>query len=163
MPQSKPTVYVETTVFSALVARPTKNPLGASRQAASRVWWHHDADRFSLFASDVVTFEARQGDPEMARLRLEFIESLPILSSTKVAEWIADTLLDSGILPMRARTDALHLGVAAVHSLQFVASWNLKHLVNGPISARISRKLLEMGYNPPVICTPSQLPGVRHV
>jgi hypothetical protein len=154
-----PSVYVETSIFSALVARPTNNLLAAARQQVTRIWWQHDADSYSLFASNIVQLEAREGDPEMARQRLEYIASIRRLSCTGECERIADSILTAGILPPKAWPDALHLGIATVHRLEFLVSWNCRHLVNGPIYQRISRLLAQSGYNAPYVCTPSLLPG----
>jgi hypothetical protein len=156
----KPTVYVETSIFSALVARPIKDIVMAARQQTTRIWWQNDADHFELFASDIVQMEAREGDPEMAQLRLQYISSIPRLSNTREAERIADSLLDARILPLKARTDAMRLGIATLHRLQFIVSWNCKHLANGQIYRRVLSHLTQIGYNPPTVCTPSQLPGV---
>jgi hypothetical protein len=158
----KPKVYVETSIFSALVGRPTRNVELAGRQQSTRNWWQTDADSFLLFASEIVQLEAREGDREMAKRRLEYISTIPRLSNTGESEWIAETILNAGILPTKAKTDALHVGIATAHSLNYVVSWNLRHLANAPIYQRVSRHLVALGYNPPVICTPIQLPGVSH-
>jgi hypothetical protein len=158
----KPTVYVETSIFSALVARETTNLIAMARQQVTRIWWQNDAEQYSLFASDIVQMEARLGDPEMARRRLEFVASIPRLSCTVAAERIAEGLLIAGILPAKARTDAIHLGIATIHSLEFVVSWNCKHLANGPIYRRVAQHLAKGGYNAPYVCTPNLLPGVTH-
>jgi len=158
----KPTVYVESSIFSALVGRPSNDLVVTARQHTTCIWWQNDADSYSLFASNVVEMEARQGDPEMARCRLEYIASIPRLSSTREAERLADSLIESAILPPKARIDALHLGIATIHSLEFLLTWNCRHLANGPIYRRVARFLAENGYNAPYVCTPSQLPGVVH-
>ena len=159
MAHPRKTVYVETSIFSSLVARQTTDLLATARQQTTRIWWQNDADRFSLVTSDVVQYEASEGDPEMARQRLEYIASLPLLLLTPAAERIADSILNAGILPPKARTDALHLGIATVHSLDFLLSWNCKHLANGSIYSRVVKHLTKNGYNVPYVYTPNQLPG----
>ena len=156
----KPTVYVETSIFSSLVARQTTDLIATARQQTTRIWWQNDADRYSLFASEIVQLEAGAGDAEMAKLRLEYIASIPRLAYTNAAEQIADSLLHAGILPPKARTDAIHLGIATVHSLDFLVSWNCRHLANGFIYNRVVKHLTKSGYNVPYVCTPNQLPGV---
>jgi len=158
----KPKVYVETSIFSTLVSRPTRNVELAGRQHSTRKWWQNDADDYLLFASDIVQLESREGDPEMARLRLEYIATVPRLSNTGESEWIAETILSAGILPPKAKADALHFAIATAHGLNYLVSWNLRHIANAPIHALVSRHLATLGYNPPLVCTPIQLPGVRH-
>ncbi|HUO09787.1 MAG TPA: type II toxin-antitoxin system VapC family toxin [Phycisphaerae bacterium] len=155
----KPKVYVETTIFSVLVARPTNNLLDAARQQTTRIWWQNDADHFDLFTSEAVRMEALVGDPEMARQRLEYIASLPRLSATDDAQQLSQEILSRRWLPARAKVDALHLAIAAVHRMDFLLTWNCKHLANPMISRQISRHLAHLGYNPPFVCTPLGFSG----
>lgn len=155
----RPKVYVESSIFSVLVARPTVNLLDAARQQTTRIWWQNDADHFDLFASQAVRMEALQGDPEMARQRLEYVDSIPILPITSEADVIAEQILARRWLPAKAKIDALHLAIATVHRINYVATWNLRHLANAVTFERISRHLSSLGYNPPKVCTPDSLSG----
>lgn len=158
----KPNVYIETSVFSVLVARPTANPDAAKRQRTTRLWWHKDAKNFTLCASDAVRLEASRGDPEIAALRLAYIDSVPTLSATTPAFDLAYSLIEAGVLPPKAHTDALHLSIALIHRFQFLLTWNCRHLANPQILTRVMRFLVNSGYNPLIVCTPDQLPKVPH-
>jgi len=58
---------------------------------------------------------------------------------------------------VRAAEDALHIAVAAVHGVDFLLTWNCKHIANATMRSAIERARREAGYEPPVICTPEEL------
>ena len=158
----KPSVYVETSIFSVLTARPSKNLMLAGRQQTTRIWWQNDADAFTLITSELVQWEAAKGDPEMVRLRLEYVESLPRLSSTGLAYDLANGLIAARILPPKALADAIHFCTATVHNIPYILTWNFKHMANVQIFPRVLRHLMEMGYNPSYMSTPDALSKVTH-
>ena len=73
------TVYVETSILSYLTARPTRDLLVTARQQMTREWWDTRRAGFEVFVSPLVDQEARRGDPEAARRRLEAFGGLPLL------------------------------------------------------------------------------------
>ena len=58
-----------------------------------------------------------------------------------------------------AETDALHLGVASYYQIDFLLTWNMKHLANARIRREIERFQRDKGEIPPIICTPEELAG----
>jgi hypothetical protein len=71
-------------------------------------------------------------------------------------------LLKHHALPSKARIDALHVAIAATNNIQYLLTWNCKHLANATLREKIAATCREMGYNPPVICTPDELNEVSH-
>ena len=65
--------------------------------------------------------------------------------------------MDEGAVPRKATEDALHLALAAVHGIQFLLTWNVKHIANAAMRQAIERVCRESGFEPPVICTPEEL------
>lgn len=61
------TVYIETTVVSLLVARPSRDPIMAAHQQLTRRWWQDRRSQFQCVTSEEVMREASQGDPEAPR------------------------------------------------------------------------------------------------
>ncbi len=55
--QTKPKVYVETTILSYLTALPSRDLVIAAHQQLTSEWWQ-GRQRFSLFVSEVVLAEA---------------------------------------------------------------------------------------------------------
>jgi hypothetical protein len=70
---------------------------------------------------------------------------------------LATALISQGLLPDAAADDALHLGVAAVHGMDYLLTWNCTHLANAALRDGASFWLAENGYDPPSVCTPDEL------
>jgi len=67
-----------------------------------------------------------------------------------------------GIIPAKAAEDALHISIATVHAMNFLLTWNCKHIANPEIQKRIALYLEEQGLFLPFICTPEELLGVDY-
>lgn len=153
---TQPKVYVETTVISYLTARPSRDVILAAHQQVTCDWWEH-RDRFALTASQLVVQEARAGDPTAAQERLDVLTGIPLLEATQEALQLARALLDSGAVPEQAAEDALHIAIAAVNGVEYLVTWNCRHLANATKRMQIEDVCREAGYEPPVICTPEEL------
>ena len=153
----KPRVYIEPTVVSYLAARLSKNPVLASRQRASRQLWEDYADRFELVISDIVSNEVRLGDTNAAQRRLEVISSLIVLEILPEADVLTQRLLDTGAVPRNSVSDAQHIAIATVHGVEYLVSWNHKHIVNEYKREHINHACQAAGFQPITICTPTEL------
>jgi hypothetical protein len=107
--------------------------------------------------SQLVIREASSGDEEAVRERLDLVEGIPLLAITDAVGELAARLVGRGVVPRKAAEDALHIAVAAVHGLDFLLTWNCKHIANAMMRSAIERVCREAGYEPPVICTPEEL------
>lgn len=157
-----PTVYVETTILSYLTARPTANVVASARQQVTEAWWATRRDAFTLFVSELVLEEAAQGDPDAAERRLAVSRPLPLVNVTEHALALAPDLQVLARLPARAGADALHIALAAVHGIEYLLTWNLRHIANAEFRPRLEAACRARGYRPPVLCTPDELMGVRN-
>jgi hypothetical protein len=153
----KPSVYIETTIPSYLTAWRSPELIMAANQEATRNWWDIARPRYDLFISDIVTQEASGGDPKAAKRRTTAIEGLPELDVSEEAELLAAQLLANAVIPERAKTDALHIAVATVHGMDYLLTWNCKHIANAVMRPKIEAICRTSGYEPPVICTPLEL------
>ena len=152
-----PKVYLETSVVSYLVGRLSRDVIVLGNQELTREWWSSRREEYNLFISEIVVGEAMVGDAELASQRLALAKDLPLLSVTEEAERLAPLLLRAGGLAPNAETDALHMAVAAVHGMDYLLSWNCKHIANATIRRAIEKQCRLSGYEPPVICTPQEL------
>ncbi len=153
----KPRVYIEPTVISHLVARPSDDETLANWQKASRQLWEVYADRFEFVISPVVRDEIKRGDVILSRQRLEIISSLTVLELSQDVIVLVDKLLDTGVVPLNSVPDAQHIAVATVHNIEYLVSWNHKHIVNEHKREQIKRVCREAGFNPTILCTPIEL------
>lgn len=152
----KPSVYIETTIVSYLVSRPTKDLIQAAHQQATRNWWA-TRDRFDLYVSAAVVAEARRGDTIAAARRLGELRDIPILSPGRGTGALVRSLLRGGALPTTARVDAAHVAIAALNGVDFLLTWNLRHLANAAVRGKIDETCRRARLVPPIICTPEEL------
>jgi len=153
------TVYLETTFISYLVARPSRDLLAAGHQQITQEWWASRRSQFECFVSQVVLDESSAGDPNEVQKRLAIIADLAALDLTAESESLTQSILNSGVLPIGAARDAAHVGVATVHGIEYLLTWNCKHLANAQIARKIESVCAKLGYRMPRICTPEELMG----
>jgi predicted nucleic acid-binding protein len=152
----KPRVYVETSVISYLTARPSRDLNVAARQQSSMDLWESQA-RYELVVSDLVLSESLAGDVLAARARRAWLEHLFVLPVDSAAQQVADALVARGALPANAYADALHIGIAASHEVEVIASWNFRHIASVWARSKIEAALLELGFGTCRIATPDEL------
>ncbi len=155
--EMKPKVYLETTIPSLLTAWPSRDVEIAAQQLATRDWWDTRRSHFELFVSPEVLGEASQGDAEAARLRLHAIATVPVLAVSDEVEALTGRIQTTGLIPERATRDAAHIAFATVHEMDFLLTWNCRHIHNAMISRRLAGVCAAMGFTLPVICTPREL------
>ncbi|MDP9191552.1 MAG: type II toxin-antitoxin system VapC family toxin [Acidobacteriota bacterium] len=151
-------VYVETSVISYLVARRNQRDLlVASNQELTREWWETRRHRFELCVSAVVLAEAARGDQTYAAARLAVVQELTLVEISEEAMALAQALLQRAGLPASAHEDALHIAISAATGMDYLLTWNCKHIANGMIIPRVNAVVRGFGYEPPLIYTPQQL------
>lgn len=152
-------VYLETTFISYLVARPSRDLIVAAHQQVTYDWWTNRRNLFNCFASQFVVDEASLGDPDEIQKRLAILDGLPNLAQSEVSTELTNAIMSAGILPPRLFSDAAHVAVSAVHAVDYLVTWNCKHLANAQTSRRIAKVCEKSGHRMPIICTPDALMG----
>jgi len=150
-------VYIETTVVSYLTARKSSVPVLAGRQQITLEWWENRRHLFDLSISEIVVQEAEDGDSDAVCRRLEVLRGLPLLVVTEEAVQLADALVKDGVIPKEFVEDSLHIAVAAVNGMDYLLTWNCRHIANAALRPRIERVVESYGYLCPIICTPDEL------
>jgi hypothetical protein len=150
-------VYIETTIPSYLTSAPSRDLVVAGHQQITHTWWLTAKDRFELFVSEAVLQEIRDGDPALAIRRIELVKDLTILEVTQEIESLVEIYQRHFKFPERAKTDIVHIAVAVVYELDYVASWNCKHIANGHILRRLIEINHTLGRFTPLLYTPAEL------
>ena len=153
---ANPKLYIETSVVSYLTAQGSRDLVLAAHQEVTRTWWA-SRDGYDLYVSQFVLDEAAAGDSEAAGRRLEVLREMPLLNASNEVLNLAGRLLAERGMPAKARVDALHVATAAVHGMDYLLSWNCKHIANATLRSRIESICRMAGFEPPVICTPLEL------
>ena len=153
------TVYIETSIISYMRQKPSTHVVLAARQLLTHQWWNDERSNYQLVASQIVIDEASAGDPTLAAERLHLLAGIPLLPLDPVIADIADEIMSRAILPEKARTDALHIATVAHHRIQYLLTWNCRHIANARILPRIRDVLNDLLIPVPVICTPEEMVG----
>jgi hypothetical protein len=152
-------VYIETTIPSYLAAWLSRDLRQAARQQITHDWWNQERHKYDLCISQGVLNEAGTGDPDAAKRRLTLIQHLPLLELNEGAKAIAKAIMASGLLPEKATRDATHIAVASAHGVDFLLTWNCRHIANAAIMKELGEIVEARGYEMPLLCTPEQLLG----
>jgi len=149
-------IYIETSLISILVARPSRDLIITARQQITIEWWDKERPNHELFTSEVVMQEAQRGDPTEIAKRMAALVNLILLDVPYSAKQLAQMLLKNHALPEKAALDALHIAVATVHGMDYLLTWNCKHIANVTMRGLIERTCRAAGYEPPAIGTPEE-------
>ena len=152
-----PRVYVETSVISHLASRPSRDLVVAGHQQITHEWWQQRRRAFQLVASQLVVQEAAAGDPALAKARLGILAELELLEATDEARELARSLSERGPIPSEAAEDALHIAIAVANGVDYLLTWNCKHIANAAMRSAIEDRCRSQGYEPAVLCTPEEL------
>jgi len=153
------TVYLETTFISYLVARSSSDVIVSAHQRITQDWWSLRKAAFECCVSQVVIDEVSAGDVDEVKKRMAIVDELPVLSVSREAEDLTEVIVSSGVLPKHAFRDAAHVAVATTHDVDYLLTWNCRHLANAQIANRIRRLCESRGQRVPSICTPEELMG----
>ena len=153
-------LYLETSVVSYFVAERSESIRIAAHQRSTIAMWkglvNHD-----VFVSDLVVEEVSKGNQKQVELRLVAIKDFNVLAVNDKATKLAKNLLSKNAIPVKCPEDALHIAVATVYEMEFIVTWNFKHINNPFMKNRIRAIIEEEGYKSPVICSPEDLIGVN--
>lgn len=152
-------IYIETSIVSYLAARPSQALVAAAWQQVTADWWHRERRKYHLFTCEIVIAEAAAGNKETAGRRLALLKGIPELMIDGEVRDLAARLLDDGALPAIAKADAIHIAVAAVHEIDYLLTWNCRHIDNATTKPLVRSVCAVAGYSCPEICTPLELAG----
>ncbi|MGH8000713.1 MAG: type II toxin-antitoxin system VapC family toxin [Brasilonema sp.] len=152
-------IYIDTSIAGYLTARTNNNLILMANMEITREWWENRRSNFNIYISEVVLDEAAQGDAEIAAKRLEIMNNFPLLELNDTVEYLASQFLSKSNFPAKAANDALHIALATVYGLDYLLTWNCKHIANAQIQKKLSQISVESGYTLPTICTPYELMG----
>jgi len=150
-------VYVESSVISYITARPSRDLVVSARQAITNEWWEQKRKKYDVYISELVIEEIASGDKEAAQKRLDVVKAIPNLEITETAKELASLLISSGAVPDNSPEDALHIGLAAAQGVDYLLTWNFKHINNATKRADITQLIESQGFLSPVLCSPEEL------
>jgi predicted nucleic acid-binding protein len=155
----KESIYLETTIISYYASRPNRDIVIAGHQQITKDFIDKSALQYDIFVSELVIEECKSGDKEAAILRLELLKTFNLLELNDAALSLAKSLISGKIVPNQYAEDALHIALATIHGMDYLVTWNCKHIANAHIRNKLEKAIRNHGYVLPVICTPEELMG----
>ncbi|RLA07353.1 MAG: hypothetical protein DRQ51_06260 [Gammaproteobacteria bacterium] len=155
-------LYIETSVVSYKVAQPSESITTMAHQIATISMWQK-INKFDVFISDTVVAEAEKGNQKQANLRIEAIKKFKVLPIDNEVKELAEKLMDKFAVPKTCPEDALHIAVAAINEIDFIITWNFKHINNPFMKNKIRLIIEKLGFECPVICSPEEFLGDKNV
>jgi hypothetical protein len=150
-------VYIESSIISYLTSRPSRDVVISARQIITENWWLSQRNNYDLFVSALVIQEISKGDPEAAERRLNAVADIPLLGASQDTLLLAEALLVGAAVPKTSEEDALHISIAAASGIDFLLTWNFKHINNAHTKAAISAVIEAYGFACPILCSPEEL------
>ena len=154
-------VYIESSVISYITARPSRDLVTSARQAITIEWWETYRDLFDVFISELVLEEIGTGDLQAASNRLAIVENIPVLVATDSAKELAKALIVENAISASSAEDALHISIAAVQGIDFLLTWNFKHINNANMRDKITQVVNHLNFRSPILCSPEELINER--
>jgi predicted nucleic acid-binding protein len=154
-------VYLETSFISACVSD-RRDATSVCRRGISREWWATQAHRYDRFVSAEVVAELSHPDFPRRHEAIELVEDVPLLPITGDVQGLAALLVHEKVMPGPLAGDAVHVAVATVHGMDYILTWNVRHLANPSKVAHLRTICLRMGLLPPLIITPEFLWEENH-
>lgn len=152
-----PSFYIESSAISYLAAGPSADAVVRERQSQTRIWFEGLGPNVDFYISEVVLEEISDGDDAEALRRLELVRGMTSLLIDAEIDSFASELMRRIGLPPRLRPDAMHMAFAAITRIEYLVTWNMKHMANPAIVVRYRRLCSERGIPCPSIVTPLQL------
>ncbi|MCK7501000.1 MAG: hypothetical protein MZW92_70825 [Comamonadaceae bacterium] len=94
-----------------------------------------------------------------AAKRLEAVANIPSILITSETQLLTDALVASKAVPDNSVRDALHIAIAATQGIDYLLTWNFKHINNAETKALITHVVEADGWVCPILCSPEELGG----
>lgn len=120
------------------------------------MWRQNRSAKFEFHISSLVEQEIARGDTEVIERRLKAVENIPLIATLPEAQSLAESLVAQGAVPVNSEEDALHIGIAAAAGIDFLLTWNFKHINNVHTKALITTVVEAHGFVCPVLCSPEE-------
>ena len=72
---------------------------------------------------------------------------------------LVNIILKEGIIPQNNIEDIFHVAISTIHGMDYLLTWNCKHIANAAIRNKIESICRSQGFVCPIICTPEELLG----
>lgn len=148
----KLSIYLETSVIGAYLDN--GDPF---RRDLTIRWFEHELAEYDVYTSVIVQRELeRIAEPHRTGY-LKIIDKIPQLELTEEVAILADGYISRGIFHRKYLADAMHVAIASLHKIDYLATWNFGHIASVRKQARVKLFNTTAGFFSPTIITPEFL------
>ena len=149
-------MYLETSFISACVTERT-DPASLYRRDASQEWWNTQRRKHRLFVSQEALTELAHPEFRRREQALDWVRAVALLPITEEVRGLGKILVREKVMPGPIAGDAVHVGVATFHAMDYLLTWNVRHLANPNKIDHLQKVCVRVGLAPPRIVTPDLL------
>jgi hypothetical protein len=154
-------VYIETTIPSYYYET-RRTPSVQAWRAVTRVWWNDHRLSYRLCTSRFVHAELAMA-PAIKRTRAAaLLSEMEILAEPDGLEEVVAFYIEHRLMPVEAGGDAVHLAMASMHNVDYLLTWNCRHLANANKTQHLRVLNGRLGLPVPIITTPMTLIPENH-
>ena len=146
-------VYIETTIPSFYHTL-RSDPESIARRNWTREWWDVHAAHCQLTTSAAVIAELMRGTGTLTQTRIQLLDGVMLLPITQEVKLIAEVYIERFVMPRDPEGDALHLAVASYYKVDYLLTWNCRHLANSSKFGQIRAINFQLGLSTPELVTP---------
>src|SRR5256885_8961221 len=122
-----PSVYLETSFVSACVTT-RKDAASVYRRRTIVEWWNSFGTAYQLFVSQEVLEELGHAKFRGRKQAMDLLSGIPELDIDAEVRNVAAVFVSEKVMPGPVAGDAIHVATAAVHEVEYILSWNVRHL-----------------------------------
>lgn len=147
------TVFIETTIPSYYFET-RRDRRSVDWRAQTRLWWDRYSAAYELVTSDLVISEFLDAPPGKAIQATRFFARVVVLPEHPRFDEVIAAYISNKTMPADARGDAAHLAAASLHGVDFLLTWNCRHLANANKFRHVRTVNDRLGLKTPMIITP---------
>jgi hypothetical protein len=128
------------------------------RKRAVKLFGHMATGNYEVYSSIYVTEELERANSDKRNFMLDVFSKydITILRSNAAVNELADTYISEGIIPLKVRSDALHIAIATVYGLDIIISQNFEHIVKHKTIRMTGSVNERKSYQPITIYSPEE-------
>jgi hypothetical protein len=153
----KPTIYIDTNVFSAMFYAGNNRDAFARRMTTEN-WWTYERDKFELWTSAQTEDELCNGKYTGQQKAIKELRHFRYVRLTNHILQMATTLMREKTIPDTEREDAIQLSCAIIYEIDWLLTWNYSHLANDQVRKKLDEVCVRMNVRVPHIVSPDTIP-----
>lgn len=148
----KPSIYIDTSVVSAYLDEKVPD-----RWRLTKEFWD-DLFLYEVYTSVITLREVEANKSAAIKKKMkDLMEDFEVLELTQEVLDLAKKYIEEGIIPQKFENDALHIAIASVNRVEYLLSWNFKHIVKVKTRRMVNLVNLSLGFSEIELISPPEL------